>query len=58
VLVNLTGRAGEEEGAMAPPDCDGLSLWAKVKVRNLADRNARDVLAGITSGALARCLLA
>src|SRR5205085_6154055 len=58
VLVNLTGRAGQAEWSMAPPDCGGLGLWAKAQVLNLSDISARDTLAAIASGATSRCILA
>ncbi len=58
VLVNMTGRAGQGEWSMAPPDCGGLGLWTKGDVRNLCDVSARDTLAAIAAGTTSRCILA
>ncbi len=58
VVVNLTGETLPETWEMIPPDCDGLGLSLRVRVRNLATVEANATLAAVESGLVARCILA
>jgi hypothetical protein len=57
-LVLLTGAAATGEWHMRPPDVGGDGLSAKVGVTNLSGVPARDVLAGVEQGPVARAVLA
>lgn len=56
-IVNLTGSEQGEEWSERPPDCDGLGLWTRARVVNLAHRDAGEALTAVASGELGRAVL-
>jgi hypothetical protein len=57
-VVLLTGAPQPEVWQMAPPDCEGLGLWFRCKVRTLRNEDAFDTLSSIDLGEIAMAILA